>query len=108
MEKYVLTNDKNEIIAISNKYEKNEEARNIILDNYNIAYAPDEVINAYQVEVPEEVEEQKYCYTEEDGFYKNENYVEPPLSEEERLNNAENSITEIELALTEIYEGGLN
>jgi hypothetical protein len=107
MKKYVLTNNKNEIIAISNKYENNEETRNIMLDDYAIAYAPDEVINAYQVEVPDEIEEQKYCYTEEDSFYKNENYVEPPLFDEQRLNNAENSITEIELALTEIYEGGL-
>lgn len=108
MKKYVLTNKENIIIAISNKYENNEETRNIVLDDYNIAYAPDEVINAYHVEVPDEVEVQKYCYTEEDEFYINENYVEPPLTEEERLNNAENSITELELALTEIYEGGLN
>ena len=107
MKKYVLTNKENVIIAISNKYENNEETRNIVLDDYNIAYAPDEVINAYQVEVPDEVEEQKYCYTEDDGFYKNENYVEPPLSEEQRLINAEKTITELELALTEIYEGGL-
>ena len=106
--KYIITNEDNVIVDISNTYERNEEYRNIILDDHNIAYGPDEVLNAIQINIPTGVEIQKYCYTENDGFYENPNYVEPPKPIEERMNIAEDSITEIELALTEIYEGGLN
>lgn len=107
MKKYIITNSENVIIAISNTYRVDESVRNIILDNYNIAYAPNDTFNVYNVEVPNGVQEIKYCYTENDGFYENPDYVEPPKPVEERLDIAEESITEIELALTEIYEGGL-
>lgn len=106
--KYVITNNDDVIIAISNTFRDDKATRNIILDNINIAYAPNEELNVYQVNVPNGVVEAKYCYTENDGFYANPNYVEPPLPMEERLDNVETTITEIELALTEIYEGGLN
>jgi len=54
---FVLTNNKNIIIEISNIYEVDEKHRNIIVDNYNIAYGPREIINSYKVEeIPEEVE----------------------------------------------------
>lgn len=95
--KYVLTNKNNEIIEISNTYELDEEHRNIIVDDHAIAYAPDEKINVYEVEeIPGEVEIAKYCYTEEKGFYKNENYVEPEEPIETRL-----KLVEERIALTE-------
>ena len=95
--KFVLTNKNNEIIEISNTYELDEEHRNINVDNHAIAYAPDEVINVFEVdEVPENVELAKYCYTEEKGFYENENYVEPEEPIEKRL-----KLMEERMALTE-------
>lgn len=95
--KHILTNKNNEIIEISNTYELDEEHRNIIVDNHAIAYGPDEKINVFDVEeIPQEVEIAKYCYTEEKGFYKNENYVEPEEPVEKRL-----KLIEERMALTE-------
>ena len=40
---------------------------------------PDGGVDVKEVtELPEYVEPMKYCYTEEDGFYENPNYIEPP------------------------------
>ena len=47
---YILTDKNNVIIEISNIYELDEESRNIKVDNYNIAYAPDEKIEVNEVE----------------------------------------------------------
>ena len=95
--KFVLTNKENEIIEISNTYELDEEHRNINVDNHAIAYAPDEKINVFEVEeIPENIEIAKYCYTKEQGFYKNENYVEPEEPVEKRL-----KLIEERMALTE-------
>ena len=117
--KYVLTNKNNEIIEISNTHELDEEHRNINVDNNRaIAYGPDEKINVYEVEeIPGEVEIAKYCYTEEKGFYKNENYVEPYNEEKEMQDLKEQvktltkekedlaeQITEIQLAMIEMSE----
>lgn len=45
--------------------------------NENIAFPINEV-NVYEVaELPQEVEAEKWCYTEADGFYPNPNYREP-------------------------------
>lgn len=92
--KFVLTNKNNEIIEISNTYELDEEHRNINVDNHAIAYAPNEIINMFEIEeIPNEVEMIKYCYTEEKGFYINENYVEPKEPMEERLALIEERVT---------------
>lgn len=99
---YILTNKNNEIIAISNICERIEEYRNIKLDDHNYAYAPDETINIYEVDIVDEsVCESKYCYTEADGFYVNPNYVEPvdPNAEMEALKE---QITELQLAMVEL------
>lgn len=93
---YILTNNNNEIIAISEVCERIEEYRNIRLDDHNIAYAPDETINIYEVDtVAEGVTEQKYCYTEADGFYLNKKYREPEPSLAERMTLAEDAINSI-------------
>lgn len=93
--KIILTNKDNEIIAISNTYQLDEEHRNVNLDdNRTIAYAPNEIINMFEIEeIPNEVEMIKYCYTEEKGFYINENYVEPKEPMEERLALIEERVT---------------
>lgn len=116
--KYIITDKDNVIQAIANEVEVKEdryllvEERMEMFKDYPTQDIEGNVTHDYQtlhqVQVPANVEAQKYCYTENDGFYANPNYVEPPKPVEERLDTAELSITEIELALTEIYEGGLN
>ena len=90
--KYVITNNDDVVIALSTKCNDNKAIRNLELDNYNIAYAPDEEFNIYQVNnVPSEVVEQKYCYTENGGFTTNPNYVYY-YSDEERLSALEDMV----------------
>lgn len=92
---YIITNNNNVIIAISNTYRLDEEHRNIILDEYNIAYGPNEVMNAFEVqEVPSEVEVEKYCYTEAQGFYKNPDYKQY-YSIEDRVEALEQMMNEM-------------
>lgn len=48
-----------------------------LLINENVAF-PTEMVNVYEVaELPQEVEAEKWCYTEADGFYPNPNWHEP-------------------------------
>ena len=102
--KHILTNKNNKIIEISNTYELDEEHRNINVDNHAIAYGPDEKINVYEIpEIPEGVETAKYCYTEEKGFYKNENYVEP-IDENAELKQVKQELADTQMALAELYE----
>lgn len=115
--KYIITNKDNVIQVIANEVETKADRYLLVEERLEIFkdYATQDMEGnithdyqtLYQVELPENVVEQKYCYTENDGFYANPNYVEPPKPIEERVSSAEDSITEIELALTEIYEGGL-
>ena len=44
-------------------------------------------------EISEEVIPYKYCYTSEDGFYENPDYVAPPKPVEVRVNDLEKSTT---------------
>lgn len=113
----ILTDDNNVIVEIAEEIIQREDRYYIPSKNsewfmnYPIQDAEGNIENhpilLYSVNLPNNVEERKYCYTENDGFYENPDYVEPPKPTEERLDIAEDSITEIELALTEIYEGGL-
>lgn len=91
----VVTYHDDSIAAIRESVEYESNGNVLIGNNQGIgAWLVKEV---YDVEeVPEGVEEYKNCYTEEKGFYKNENYTEP-VNEEDRF-------TDIELALAEIYE----
>lgn len=113
---YILTNKDNVIIEISNIYERDEEYRNIKVDNHNIAYAPDEQINVYEVEnIDGNITETKYCYTEEKGFYENADYREPEPTDTKKIQQLQEQvekitkekeelaeqITEIQLALVE-------
>lgn len=43
--------------------------------------------------ISEEVIPYKYCYTSEEGFYENPDYVEPPKPVEVRVNDLEESTT---------------
>lgn len=101
---YIITNkEDNRIFEIGEQLDYMSNGYPRIIEK-NIAF-PTEMVNVHEVEeIPENVEREKYCYTEEQGFYENENYVEPIRE----VSNAElqEQITNLELALAELYEGG--
>ena len=91
----IVTYHDNRIGAIRENIEYEVNGNVLLGDGTGIA--SNLVKGVYEVEeIPEGVKEEKYCYTEEKRFYLNDNYVEP-INEEERL-------TDIELALAELYE----
>ena len=78
---YLLEKEKNIIMHISETLDRQEGNNYYLIKNGTIAVPPQFVINLFEVEnVPEYVEEEKYCYTEEKGFFENEDYEE--ISEE--------------------------
>lgn len=88
---YIITDKENIIIKISETigYQSNG---NILVNDGTLAIAKLLVNKVYEVdEIPEEIEEVKYCYTEEKGFYKNENYKEY-YSNEERISSLEDVV----------------
>lgn len=97
---YVFTEkEDNRITCISETLEYQSNGNPVVK---NGAYAIGYPVNIYEnVEVPEGVIENKYCYTPEQGFYKNPNWQAPPMSLEERVKN-------IELAMAEDYESKVN
>ncbi|MDV3426735.1 MAG: hypothetical protein LIR50_06035 [Bacillota bacterium] len=96
---YVITNkEDNKLINMGEKLDYLENGYPRLI-NEKVAF-PTGLVNVYEVgEIPEGVEAEKYCYTAEDGFYRNENYVKY-YSTEERLEN-------IEAMLDLIAMGGL-
>lgn len=102
---YIITSkDDNRIFEIGREVDYLSNGYPRIVEK-NLAF-PIEMVNVYEVtEIPENVEREKYCYTEEKGFYENENYVEPIRE----VSNAElqEQITDIQLVLTEMYESGV-
>lgn len=97
---YVLTEKKdNRITCISETLTYQSNGNPVVK---NGAYAIGYPVNIYEnIEVPEGVVEDKYCYTPDDGFYKNSNWQAPSMSLEERVKN-------IELAMAEDYESKVN
>lgn len=90
---YIITDKENVIIHTSETIGYQENG-NILLNNGElaIAKAPNEKIGVYEVETIEEgVTPAKYCYTEEKGFYKNENYREY-YSQEDRISALEDTV----------------
>lgn len=89
--KYIITDKDNVVIHISNTIGYQENG-NVLVDNGELAIAKPLVKEVYEVEeIEENVEEAKYCYTKEKGFYKNENYKEY-YSEEQRISALEDTV----------------
>ena len=66
----------------------------------SLAFAKNQVKEVYEVaEVPEEVIEGKYCYTEEKGFYISKYWTEPTV-DEQRLEALEVQNVELEKQIT--------
>lgn len=95
---YILTDYNNVIIAISETLEYQSNGYPLI--KHGTLAIPTQYIKAISEveEVPSEVKERKYCYTEKNGFYVNENYVEPVDSQEIETRV---SLVEERIALTE-------
>ena len=116
--KYILTDKDNVINYIANNIQEKEdryllvEERMEILKDYpeedTQGHITHNYITLYRVVVPDGIEVEKYCYTPNDGFYENPDYVEPPKPIEERVDILETNSTEYELALAEIYEELIN
>lgn len=103
---YIITNKDDVIFYISETLDYQENG-NLLVDNGSLAIAKGLEKGVFEVaEIPENIEIQKYCYTEEEGFYKNENYREPEPTPEEKMQLMQEQITNLELALAEIYENG--
>lgn len=103
--KYIITDNNDVIIHMSDTIDYQQNG-NPLVDNGTLAIAKILVKAVCEVQdVPSEVTPMKYCYTEEQGFYANENYVEPVRE----LTNQElqEQITDLQLALAEIYEGSI-
>lgn len=63
-------------IGVSLEYENTGNPVIVRENGFKLAYACP--VNVYEnVEVSDDVEPYKYCYTETDGFYLNPDYVEP-------------------------------
>ena len=104
--KYIFVNNNDVITNISDtlNYQKNG---NYLVENDSYAIAKNAVKAMYEIEeVPNEVEVQKYCYTKEKGFFKNESYIEY-VSYEKKIEQLQEQVTNLELALTEMYEMGV-
>lgn len=105
--KYIITGENNIIIHISETIGYQENG-NVLVDNNTLAIAKPLVKEVYEVEnIEEGITENKYCYTEEEGFYENENYEEPEPTNEEKIKDMQEQITDLQLALAEIVEGGI-
>lgn len=105
--KYIVTGENDVIIHISDTIGYQENG-NVLVDNGNLAIAKLLVKEVYEVEdIEENITAMKYCYTNEDGFYKNENYIEPELSDTEKIKQLQEQVTDLQLALAEIVEGGV-
>lgn len=87
---YIIIDKDNKITDITTTvgYEENG---NIILDDGTQIACFREVEVREVEEIPENVVENKYCYTEEKGFYKNENYQEH-YTNEERISALEDTV----------------
>ena len=91
---YIIT-DENDVIIHISKTLNYQENGNPLVDNDTRAIAKLLVKEIYKIEtVPEKVEASKYCYTKEQGFYKNENYREY-FSIEDRLSALEEAVNSL-------------
>lgn len=101
---YVIVNHKNVIIHISETLGEQEISKNVLVDGGSLAIPRLHIKEIYEVaEVPEEIIEGKYCYTEEKGFYLNKYYD----NKDEEIEALKEQITEIQLAMVEMTESGV-
>jgi len=107
--KYLILSNDNVVMHISSTLEYQENGNPLIYDGTLAInkYIVGNVVTLNDAEVSEDILEnpEKYCYTENGGFTLNPNYVEPV----KEISNVElmEQITDLQLALAELVEGGL-
>lgn len=95
---YILTDKQNVIQHITETLNRQPGTNYYLINNDSLAIPTEFIKEVYNIDnIPENIEEQKYCYTTKKGFYKNENYIEP-------LQPIEEQITDIQIALAELGE----
>lgn len=105
--KYIITDENDVIIHISETIGYQENG-NVLVGNDTLAIAKPLVKGIFEVEsIAEEITENKYCYTEEEGVYTNNNYKEPEPTETQQIQDLQEQVTNLQLALVEIVEGGI-
>ncbi|HAU86438.1 MAG TPA: hypothetical protein DCW90_13370 [Lachnospiraceae bacterium] len=100
---YILTAKRgNVIIGIGPELDYMSNGYPRLID-INVAF-PIETTNVHEVaEVPTEVREGQYCYDTEKGFYENPDWV-APYDAETHITNLEQQITDLQMALCDVYE----
>lgn len=74
---YLLEKKDNIIMHISETLDRQDINNYYLIKNGTMAIPPKFVENIFEVEtIPEYVEEEKYCYTVEKGFFENEDFIE--------------------------------
>lgn len=97
---FIITDNNNKIMHISETigYQNNG---NVLINNDSQAIAKNLVKGVFEVEnISEGIETDKYCYTEEKGFYENVDYTEP-FNEKVEIEQLKEQITELQLAMVE-------
>lgn len=91
---YIITDKDDTIISISKTVDYQENGNVLVDDEKNGKYAIAKPIfkEVYEVEeVQAEIETNKYCYTKNQEFYKNDNYIEY-YTEEQRISALEDAV----------------
>ena len=92
---YILTNKENVILHITETLNRQNGTNYYLINNDSMAIPTNFIKDVYNInDIPENIHEQKYCYTNEKGFYKNENYKEH-YSTEERISSLEDMVNMI-------------
>lgn len=106
---FIFTNKEDHVLFETASTAVLSDVGNYILDEGRLAI-PSVIADIHELEsIPDEVQTDisnyaitKWCYTEENGFVPNENYVEPPKSIEERLTEVMDYISELEDAICDL------
>ena len=89
--KYILVDENNIIVHISETLDYQSNG-NYLVDNGELAIVKQLIANVYEVEnIPEDVVSRKYCYSVEQGFFKNKDYREY-YSPEQRISALEDAV----------------
>lgn len=92
---FIITDKNNVIMHISATKNIQEGTGYLLVDNDTLAIPTQLYKEVYEIEtMPENIEPQKYCYTEKDGFYKNPDYKEY-YSLEDRMITMEQMMNEM-------------
>lgn len=91
---FILVNENDVVFHLSESLDFQSNG-NLLVDNGGLAIAKFLVKDVFEVEdVPSEIEVQKFCYTEDKGFYKNESFKEY-FTEEQRISALEDVVNNL-------------